>query len=372
MDEVFLLEHLVQCLEQMVIHKRGGRPERITLDSTFKRPPDGTPELRQWQTGLYRAFYRSFLAGAVLYRAYNEPFRMAKEKRPEGILKGFSTWYQQKLDNTRGGLPDDWSTDITIEDIDFLSKFAMYDLNLSEEKREAALGPLAEWFIKDTKARVQAGSVDCPVYPYEFAKTLDHTKNFEDHEVAALWEILQFIAACERVRFKLANVNNRFGFGRFRMFALPQPPSGIKKVQVIVFGIFRLEVISTPVLVHESVDELKLLTVDSLIPSNNPSDDIDIRCLAESLYRSAVDDFGMMVASDTWSESFRPGFRLWAFALRKHFGLQLQGHDWDYDGACESLVWSEATFSSRKLLPGSERGFHPPPFELLEVHQSST
>lgn len=360
-NEVFLLEHLVRCIEHMTHHRK--ERDGLIVESHFSQPLMNKPELWQWQSGFYRAAYRSFLAGAVLYRTYNEPLRMIKEKRPKGVLTSFTAWYQRKLDSTRSS--DDWANNMTFEDMNHFSKISAYNYNVTEEKLQADLGPLAEWLIEDTKARVRAAAGDCPEYPFEFAKNFDLTKELDEGQLATLWEILQFVTACQHVQSKFANVGNRFGFRRFRLFPLPTPSSGTKEVCVIIFGVFRLEVVSMPVLYEESVEELHLLPANKLTPSTDPLDDIDIPCLINSLFRAASLDFGIEATQDYMYETAIPSLRLPTYMLRKHLGLDFLTRstndnepDWDDESFCK-IVISPTTFSGRKYVPPQTDYNHP-------------
>ncbi|KAK0101040.1 hypothetical protein ONS95_012972 [Cadophora gregata] len=92
------LQHLVRCTERMCLASElwGSVDDPpFREDEPREKPPH---QMRLWRERFYRAIYRIFIAGSVLYGVYNKPFSWNAE-RPLGVPREYLREYDASRDS---------------------------------------------------------------------------------------------------------------------------------------------------------------------------------------------------------------------------------------------------------------------------------
>ncbi|KAL2165638.1 hypothetical protein VTG60DRAFT_4071 [Thermothelomyces hinnuleus] len=181
------------------------------------------------------AMYRVLVAGAVLTRAYLEPLFLAPVQGPPGFLHRLTglSWDDE---HELGGLHQ--------EDIEYLERFPLYDLEAGQEKWEPAFGDLATWLLEDIETTFT--KVKPPKFP---------RMPMGAEDLGRLQEVTFFLAAYDHILDKLFNKYLPHpGIDEdVRLEMTPPPfPGRVRKVSVAMFGIFRPEEVSMPERVEDS------------------------------------------------------------------------------------------------------------------------
>ena len=101
-----------------------------------------------WKDRCRRSLYSVFLAGAVLYREYHEPWVMVPSSgAPGNILQTFRKAFAHWKFDQRGQVPLPWESVLPAE-AECLRTFPVYDYNAHEE-HHTGFGPLAALFEKE-------------------------------------------------------------------------------------------------------------------------------------------------------------------------------------------------------------------------------
>ncbi|KAJ3492645.1 hypothetical protein NLG97_g5249 [Lecanicillium saksenae] len=264
-------------------------PDREGGESTMRLQPEEAYRMREWRTSFNKALFRSFIAGAALYRAYTEPFFMAtKDSDPE---------IRQLV------LP----TKFSIAQKEFASQFRVYRRHTDVKSEILAFKALAEWLIEnilsdtDSRAEMQQrfslrhgratrcpGADQCPVALAEGACHSDG--HF------AVWEVAKMMWVSENA---------------FDNFIPNVPESDTNKVLedslVILFGDFRprlLRINTTEILVGANA-----FTTCDAWPGQQPWKYI-------SWFLSCME------AWHDWVPSL--GTEFFAYVLRRYLGLRFR------------------------------------------------
>src|SRR5204862_2124093 len=87
LKSIYDFQHLVKCIEHIFLKDIdeswcGSSHFGESLDFSSDPPP-----WRHWRKRFYSTIYRVFLAGAMLYRAYQAPHVLPADDQPSGFLK---------------------------------------------------------------------------------------------------------------------------------------------------------------------------------------------------------------------------------------------------------------------------------------------
>lgn len=170
LDSILALHHFVQCVELRYCHDNltinkafndsGNQPHNLWPEDRKPPPPinNNTPEepgegMRIWTERFHTAAYMTFLMGAVLARAYNEPF-YPKENMEGAASLGAAEARRKEIWDLMRQAASDRSNErhhrLTInEDMrEYLRRFPVYDLNNELRGQKKVFGPFVEWFIR--------------------------------------------------------------------------------------------------------------------------------------------------------------------------------------------------------------------------------
>ncbi|KAF7126020.1 hypothetical protein CNMCM5793_002379 [Aspergillus hiratsukae] len=236
-------EHLAKCAEE--IYLKGGRDLRNEIQ---RDQPDGTTLWALWRERFHSSIYRVLLAGAVLYRAYQEPMYLAAHWG----LPNFLEKYVEEL-----GSDDISSEPVGINELDYLTSFAPYNLGDSGSVH-GDFKTLAEFLVQQGKKRAHQQEL----HP-QTTEILPHfltPRGLSSSEAAVLFiELGQMLFALEVLvgiqdrKSIIVNGNGSKEHGRSGIAPdLPHNPA--RTAPVVLFGNFFLEYISTPAVAANAVD----------------------------------------------------------------------------------------------------------------------
>ncbi|KAK0610886.1 hypothetical protein B0T14DRAFT_529264 [Immersiella caudata] len=354
------LQHLARCVEVRFLN-HPCTPLHLPLSGEqwppdrVPPPPQGTPEpafgMAEWRERLHGSIYTSLFLGAVLARAYNEPFFPNELTSSEPVadhyridlLRTFRTWSLSKTDDFK----------ILPSHCDYLSRFPVYKLDLAGDTPDGG-GPftaLDRWLVSSSlrQARVQhipSRFLDNPGetrfnffierHPYNgvrwvvpWQEKLSQMLAGEPAHVAAgvLRVILQYLWMSEFLLTCFENVDGEEGQGR------PESAHGYgdfvpevkKAADVVLFGIFRAERVSTLKKSKDSASRpfrAQSLRLESPLPGVFQPDDLDIPAISEALYmRSGVPNHQRSHGVDYLIPP--PPLQFFIFSLSKHFRLTI-------------------------------------------------
>lgn len=194
------------------------------------------------------AVYRVLFAGAVLAPAYLEPLFLAPAEGPPGFLRRLSDLRVDLAQNLDG---------LIQADIEYLERFPVYDLEAGQEMWEPAFGHLASRLFDDIE------NIFAKTETEEASKY--SLQNISAGELARLQEITFFLAAYQHIMDKLFNTT-RFqplhpaadvfdidiDISYMGPLLPPYIPGGKRKVTIVMFGMFRPEVVLMPETVEHS------------------------------------------------------------------------------------------------------------------------
>jgi hypothetical protein len=299
-----------------------------------------------WRARFHAAAYTTLLMGAVLSRAYNQPFTSpSDEEADECRRKLFDL--MRKASVSRG-----WYSYLEIgkEEREYLRRFPIFDLNDELEGQKDIFSPFIEWFIKSSILKYQAG-------PPPLSRDLlrDEVKVVYDLEVpgdgmgralptecsmekrpatggisqwftggspaegeAVLWLIMQSIHIFEFILTCIVNSDGQRRLGRrWLKDAGSFSSKKTRTTKVVLFGIFQAEEILMPDDVTDSASQQLLAYPPNTSTTTSPPV-LDIPLVLEDLYLRS----GIPNTIDGRYNTPPPPLQLLTFALRHHFNLQ--------------------------------------------------
>ncbi|GKT41879.1 uncharacterized protein ColSpa_02060 [Colletotrichum spaethianum] len=286
--------HLACCLEYAYLHiaEDGyacfSNPTISEIASCSDEAPELPWRIREFQERFHRVFYRTLLAGAVLWKAHNEPFVQDAVEAHAGAWESRFDWPPASQAHT-----------------EYFSRFPVYNVHAMDwASQQEVFGPLTKYFMEDI------ASLTNPVC-----------------EADVPWEVMASIYAYEYQRPHFYNDKGRQRHGIAPRTASSDSNNDIKtrKVTVILLGEFQLEQISMPVKVEE-MHSAPLVAAQLQISPTRSSEDgrtfachgLDISALLQSRYESLG---GEENDSDC---APHPPLQLFTFMLRKHYRLQFR------------------------------------------------
>ncbi|KAH6720297.1 hypothetical protein BKA61DRAFT_232690 [Leptodontidium sp. MPI-SDFR-AT-0119] len=342
------LQHLVRCFEYMFLNPPHGS---ISADIPNRNDKEGW---EVWKDTFYRAAYRSMLVGAVIYKAFNEPFYLAeKEGRTEFVEHCVGPSNQNW---------EDWLSSITESDIDYLRKFAVYNFDAEDESTigkwswneyKKVFGPLADWLVEDGKIKGVQDKLgqDEPEEVDEVNPEPDEPLQppYDSAELGVFRDIMLLIATYEHFPNKLTKEYRHDNWKSTE--SEPLVRKSPRKASVILFGRFCIEEILMPEVVG---DVGCLLATQSLAPESAPGS-VDILSVIHALQSKSTRPN---------LHDGRPGpppiFQFLVYVLRIHFHLKFVPglFDWWSDSDYAYQVTSGSIFWVTEFTPFVE--YSPP------------
>lgn len=409
------LHHLVQCVEVRYCHLElpgdyffwSGWYTRWPNDRK-PPPPINTPEEPEgmgiWRERFHAAAYTTLLMGAVLARAYNQPFypdmtQTSPSDEEADAYRCKLSDLMRKASVSRGRYLE---LGINDEEREYLRRFPVFDLNDELEAQKETFSPFIEWFIKATVLKHRAGPpllsrdllrdevraanrlerpgdgmgyvlpTECTMrtWPETGGMSQWFTGGSPEEGEAVLWLIMQSIHMFEFILTCMVNSDGQRRFGR-RWVKDAGSFSGKKTrtAKVVLFGVFQVEEILMPDDVTDSAGQ-QLLAHTPRSPVTVPPPVLDIPLVLEDLYlRSGIPN---TIESDYNTPP--PPLQLFTFTLRHHFDLQfhLAAFTTDYrDEQDYHRFKSRATIfaNDRELVPEREWGDYTNGTEYLVEYQ---
>ncbi|KAH8593555.1 hypothetical protein B0O99DRAFT_626577 [Bisporella sp. PMI_857] len=315
LKEVLNVQHLIRCIEYMYWNSTidgenlfGG----CVLPSELREQPEENKQ-EAWKNRFYRAMYRLLLAGAVLARAYTEPFYQAQNDGLTDFLKHFERKDLGDADNEDGGFKGEYA--------DYLRKFPVYNFDIFDNSNvgkwkyreyDNLLGPFSSWLVEDANLRAP---------PPEKNPTLSDSHNFGPHGKKLLEDLMCLLVAYEHLACKFTNNTDESSMGRYPNKRIPSPSKrNARKVTIILFGVFQVEQITMPADITETKNFL--LTAESH-PDLHTKDGALFGVFDIPAVINGLESEGRR-RDLTGSEEHRSPpatFELWHFTLRKYLNL---------------------------------------------------
>ncbi|KAH7378125.1 hypothetical protein BKA64DRAFT_750507 [Cadophora sp. MPI-SDFR-AT-0126] len=342
LKEVLDMQHLVRCVEYMYFNSTR-RDENlfgvVMLPSECRRGTHYGDDEEAWKDRFYRAMYQLLLAGPVLAAAYDAPFWGAKN---EGNIV-FLEHCTRKLSEENGMLDEMTTGDGFNEmDAEYARQFPVYNYDIvtdyssvgkwREKEYESLFSPFAEWLVNEANARERRNPEPEFTDPkVEFSQFSEVTNNR-----GAVQDLMCLLAGYEHLICKFTNVNGKKGYG-FRRHTDPSSVLPVqwkkRKVTIVLFGVFRVEEVTMPSIIENTVDVLLNIAVHPSLQDTDQAS-FDMSCIIDFIdQHSCGPDFGNQ-------NPYPPAmFQLWFFTLRRHLHLGfLRGAFWQW---YEGTVWEQ-------------------------------
>lgn len=131
------LQRFAKSIECLIISDELTIP-RDMRDKGSDRLPEDRDRMVEWRTGLYKAIYRSLIAGAALAGIYQEPFHAIKER----------------------GKPEEWSAQSVVYGFsetqkDFVQGYTVLQTVTTLEQDTATFAFLAQWLLKNIVSDIE-------------------------------------------------------------------------------------------------------------------------------------------------------------------------------------------------------------------------
>ncbi len=246
------MQHLARCVEHMCF--RGTCADQLHRLGDIDRV--SYVERMRMRSRFHCAIYRVLFVGAVLTREYLEPLFLGTVHGPPGFLSRVMALAQNEAGDEADDEADDELVGLTQEDMAYLERFPVYDLEAGQEKWEPAFGDLASWLLDD----IESTFTDVPP-PKPSADGRDAK------ELGRLQEVTFFLAAHGHIVDKLFDKYDFYPGDDIR--TAPPLPGRVRKVSVAVLGIFRPEEVSMPEMVEDSSG--CYLMNELLVPKEEPT-----------------------------------------------------------------------------------------------------
>ena len=373
LKDVLDFRHLVRCSEYMFLHgtKYGHFSD---MGAGWINESFDESEMLQFRDRFHRAVYRVFLAGAVLYRAFNEPFDLARRKQGNEAFLNFSTGeFEIDEDNfPKIRYP------ISAEDIEYLRTFAVYNFDAEDdsdvgrwrdETYNLLFGPLSKYLVDDGEARGLQKDREVQESGTVYEEDEYAESDFGPGVQGSIEEIMLLIGAYEQLIPQITNADGARSQGRQQRPSEEFGGERTRTITVIIFGIFALEEICMPTVVEESGNSILIARPYHSQPQKeNTQDRNSFETSGKALY-THVDI--PHVIQRLFCASRRPNrqdgypipppdYQLFVFAARKYLGLRFESSFFEEradSGYVEQIQWGYVF--QEAYLPFQE--YDPPP-----------
>jgi len=390
------LHHLAHALDVAFCHykPRGdNQVGRSPIHRGWRCPPEVLPEephrMGEWRECVHRAIYRGLLAGAVLSRAYNEPFHQLGDAADPSDLK------RRRL-NTLGQ-----SSRVSPSEVRYLKEFAVYNRDATADAEDAVFGPFADWLIEDILARGDKDSFSrgfrdrhnqarsCRFYAYPpWTCPIDRGdyggRSHADAHFVVLG-LMQMMWASEHVTAAMLRNHSPLDYERFGLDNLAwkiaqrhadsHPEEGkqdLIKVPVVLFGVFQTEEIAVP----KNVRFEKRPLLQASPAYRDPSQREDERTCAGAHVRTILHNIGF---NDIHNTDFRKPpllLKFFEYVLRRDFNLQIRQNSFRHHfsprfGGYDDFINSFKLFALEGEDPKGPQYDLADGLEMLEIYNHS-
>ncbi len=227
LNDILSFHHLILCIECAFRSQemwRDAFPDDNDGPSDSRYPiPDLPMEPGVWKDIFHRALYRMLLSGAVLTKAYNEPFTSALENAPIDFMEKYFQRYQNNRESIYAGRARVWPL-LSQSDVDYLNKFTVFNQEACIEHEETVFGSLAEWLVQGRQS--EGHKSPGPPTPWEITLLLNTFMLMQDD--------------------MFANMDGSIGYGRslagYNVGAqiVPKAFKAERKTMILMLGAFEL------------------------------------------------------------------------------------------------------------------------------------
>jgi hypothetical protein len=324
---VYDLQHLVKCIEHIY---RENEYESWFASNAYgynlEHHPD--PPWQHWRERFYSSVYRVFLAGALLYRAYQAPHVLATDDKPSDFLEAAAA----TLNDYRTNDEELWQEQVlTARDIRYLLKFPVFNFE-AYETHDPVFGQLAELLFNLSKDRALRNDyIPAPVLTMSEGQGLRRRRRVETSEPAEsdlvkrvlFYETLEFLLAvevlCPTARSQkvfldgLDTLHDGTGGCQSGTHKLLEPAQPTRRVSVVRFGQFSLEEIYSPCIVEDAIAKVPVS-----MPIDNQRGFRDTDLLLGLVFRTS----GQANHYTTRDQAAHPPLQCVQYIFRKYFNLR--------------------------------------------------
>lgn len=321
------LQYLVRFIKLLVTgNRRAFEPfgDYLYDERTWDRKTEALAS-SLWHMDFHAAFYKIFLAAAVLARSYQEPFYVVPGDHPRDFLEDFPTSFTQGLRKLEWMHSPVEGLD---EQIEYISRFDAYDLE-NYEKQSIVFGHFADWFMSDCQKKADErratspdlGKADHWVVSREVAKLLfAYTWAGQNHNIDHF------------ERKGLYAVRHHYEEDWEDDEELPARP-----VNVVMFGDFCLQEIATP---KDYTRFRRRYLVAGTRHVESPKCPVlpDLRALVEYIYLvSGKPNHRVSTIEGRVSLAPPPFLHMFDFMARKYFNKQFASVKFDLENHAKPL-----------------------------------
>jgi hypothetical protein len=308
-------EHLAKCAEQIYIEDEEGLKDEIQNNQ-----PDGAALWVLWRERFHSSIYRVFLAGAVVYRAYQEPMYMAANWGLPNLLEKY-------VEALASG--DMSSEPVGGDELDYLMTFKPYNLGESGGIH-GSFKALGEFLVLQGKKRTQQQKIY--VQTIKILPPFAAPQGLSSSEAAVVFvELGQLLFALEVLtgiqdrQPVIVNGNGSEEHGRTRVAPdLLYKPA--RTTPVVLFGTFFPEYISTPAAAADAVDSHLVATPVSRASQTRSG--VGFQHIYQFLY-----DLYRMAGRDNEFSSQNPAryphHQFFEYMFREYLGLRFVDSEFD-------------------------------------------
>ncbi|KAK2802111.1 hypothetical protein FQN50_007475 [Emmonsiellopsis sp. PD_5] len=330
--DVYGFHHFARCLEKLCRSRRAIR----------QMGRDEAPGFwKHWQERLHSSIYRFYLAGAVLYRAYQEPLLQGTMNGPPDFLSDFAIEEHMHLSPER----------VTNDDAEFLLKYPAYNLNAYEE-HGSIFKPLADLFANEAKKRALREDSAKPIWTDSgsestWAKFSTNPGRPNPVDLILFHETVQFLLIHETIRdckftYELLEDGVYMRVTGFTSYPSmdEDPPKeiheedeGIRRIQAIRFGDYVLDQVSMPAKLKKGQD-LELVAETFYDPDRAPYGQTELPFQRRGI-TYVIDEFFKTSAEpnhyDDLCPCAPPELRFIEYLLRNYLGMQFTDRAFQLD-----------------------------------------
>lgn len=267
---IFDFEHFVRYIESAI---SSHKPWENFSELPWANSPDLQLD-RRWR--FYSAMYRTLLAGAVLYRTYNEPLVQGETNGPPNFLGDWIEAWREDID-------ENFSQGFTNAEFEYLRSFPVYNLEAhsAEAEEQPYFQGLVELFVNESKIRLRdEGPIDGSYLPSLHKPKVDDLNPLQSillheagqfaHAYETLISLSDFYISGDGLRPRVLHesIQDLIIYDSKLMKATMDERCKIVSLPIVRLGVFRLERVPVPLAIEEARDTpLALYPLNRNFPS---------------------------------------------------------------------------------------------------------
>ncbi|KAH0421494.1 hypothetical protein CcaCcLH18_13392 [Colletotrichum camelliae] len=317
------LRHLVRCTEEMFIQWNLDSPAR---ELRYVGAQGDWAETRAaWTERFHRSAYRIFVAGAMLSRAYHEPFFREDSSAKDGFVDAYVAEFDlvkacnEEHDVDCSECPPLGNMQDSLQQ-EYLKQFVVYDPEDFEvgnlDRQTAVFGAFAEWVMHETDIRAESETY-----------TQVRRNPFDNTTIARIWNVSQLNAAYEHITSKIVSAPGHYCRNHqsqtYLRFA--EEPTATRTATVVMFGSFSPEEITMPACIADAKDSVLLARKIGRRREQDPSLLLDL--VFEPFFATSPGR-----GRRAGHPSPPPPLQLFEFMLKKYAGLRFVDDAWEVRG----------------------------------------